>query len=108
VNGEQVISGRELHDFLEIKYKFTDYFKHKFEKFGMLENIDYTPISVEREIGTGKGLTDFIITLDIAKQICMLCENVFVLASDYHGKDYSRWLYTATTRAKKNLIIKIK
>jgi exodeoxyribonuclease-5 len=35
-------------------------------------------------------------------------ENVFVLASDYHGKDYSRWLYTATTRAKKNLIIKIK
>lgn len=34
--------------------------------------------------------------------------SVCVLADDYVGREYARWLYTACTRAKKELIIKVK
>ena len=43
-NGEQLVSARELHEFLESKQEFTNWFKNRIEKYGFLENEDFMTI----------------------------------------------------------------
>ena len=39
---EQLVSGRELHKFLESKTDFSDWIKAKIEKYGFIEDEDFT------------------------------------------------------------------
>jgi len=41
-NGESIVSGRELHEFLESKQDFSDWIKNRIEKYGFVEDIDFT------------------------------------------------------------------
>jgi phage anti-repressor protein len=68
---EQLISGRELHTFLEINEQYTHWISRMID-YGFAENIDYTPISEKRLIGHGKGLTDHILIISMAKEISMI------------------------------------
>ncbi|AKP70232.1 phage antirepressor KilAC domain-containing protein [Riemerella anatipestifer] len=71
-NGKQAVSARELHSFLEIKDKFTDWIKRMFE-YGFIENIDYQILSdFSEKIGRGRPSVDYALTLDCAKEISML------------------------------------
>ncbi|MSN85651.1 antA/AntB antirepressor family protein [Riemerella anatipestifer] len=71
-NGKQAVSARELHTFLEIKDKFTDWIKRMFE-YGFIENIDYQILSdFSEKIGRGRPSVDYALTLDCAKEISML------------------------------------
>ncbi|MDY3548563.1 antA/AntB antirepressor family protein [Riemerella anatipestifer] len=71
-NGKQAVSARELHTFLEIKEKFTDWIKRMFE-YGFIENIDYQILSdFSEKIGRGRPSVDYALTLDCAKEISML------------------------------------
>ena len=45
--GQQLVSARELHGFLEVKSRFNDWIKNRIEKYGFKENIDYTKILVQ-------------------------------------------------------------
>lgn len=72
-NGERVVNGRELHEFLEVNSKFADWIKNRITKYGFEENADYTTISNILENG-GRSL-DYIIKLDIAKEIAMVENN---------------------------------
>jgi phage anti-repressor protein len=67
--GENVVSARELHLYLEIKADFTNWCKRMFE-YGFEEDRDFTPI-LAKSIG-GRPSTDFALTLDTAKEIAML------------------------------------
>ena len=40
--GEQLVSARELHEFLESKQQFVDWIKNRIEKYGFIENEDFT------------------------------------------------------------------
>ena len=42
--GNRAVSARELHRFLEVKEKFTDWIRRMFE-YGFMENIDYQSLS---------------------------------------------------------------
>jgi len=68
-NGQQVVSARELHEFLEVKTDFTDWCKRMFE-YGFEEGRDFT--SYLGESNGGRPSKEFALTIDCAKEISML------------------------------------
>ena len=72
-DGKLLVSLRELHEKLGIKTQFTKWAIRMFE-YGFEENIDYIPVSQKRLTvqGNETTFTDYIITIDIAKEICMI------------------------------------
>lgn len=66
------VSGRELHDALGINTKYVDWFSRMCE-YGFVETQDYFPILRNRSDGLpGKPMTDHQLTIDMAKQLCMI------------------------------------
>ncbi|WP_209014002.1 antA/AntB antirepressor family protein [Clostridium perfringens] len=70
--GEQLVSGRELHDFLEVKTRFNDWIKNRIGKygFGFKNDIDYKKIVIGHK--RGQNIYDYIITIQLAKYICKI------------------------------------
>ena len=67
------VMGRELHDALEIKARYNDWFKRMCE-YGFDENSDYITLTQKRVTAQGNETTytDHQITIDMAKEICMI------------------------------------
>ena len=72
-NGEQLISAKELHEFLEVKSKFADWIKNRIEKYGFEENQDFVTLSKNLENG-GREI-NYILKLDMAKELSMVENN---------------------------------
>ena len=72
-DGKLLVSLRELHEKLGIKTQFTRWAIRMFE-YGFEENIDYIPVSQKRLTvqGNETTFTDYIVTIDMAKEICMI------------------------------------
>ncbi|CAI3512571.1 antA/AntB antirepressor family protein [Enterococcus cecorum] len=70
-NGEQLVSGRELHEFLEVNEKYTQWFKRMVE-YGFTENVDFIGLSEKSEKLGGRPRVDHAMTLDMAKEISMI------------------------------------
>ena len=72
-NGEQLVSGRELHEFLEVGTQYTKWFE-RMKEYGFVENTDFTAISQKRLTAQGNETTytDHAMTLDMAKEISMI------------------------------------
>lgn len=69
---EPVVSGRDLHEKLEIETPYKQWFDRMCE-YGFEDNKDYCTFLCNRSDGlAGKPRTDHIITLDMAKQIAMI------------------------------------
>lgn len=75
---EQIVSGRTLHKFLEVKTLYKDWIKRKLE-YGFTENEDYILVAQKRATNNPKNpeteITDHALKLDMAKEICMLEKN---------------------------------
>jgi anti-repressor protein len=69
-NGEIILSGRELHEFLDVKTKYADWFK-RMSEYGFEEETDYISLSQKRE-GNNATMFDHHIKLDMAKEIAMI------------------------------------
>lgn len=76
-NNEQIVSGRELYEFLEVKTQYTKWFERKVEKYGFIENIDFITISQKRLTAQGNETTynEHILKLSMAKELAMLENN---------------------------------
>ena len=72
-NGEIAISGRELHEALEVKTRYNDWFERMIN-YGFEENQDFTAITQKRVTAQGNvtNFTDHALTLDTAKEIAMI------------------------------------
>lgn len=72
-NGELEVSGRELHDFLEVGTKYPDWFKRMCD-YGFIEGIDYQSCfsNLGSEIHGGQNKVDHQMTINMAKELCML------------------------------------
>ncbi len=72
-NDTPTISGRELYEALGIKTQYTKWFARMCE-YGFAENIDYVAVSQKRLTAQGNEttFTDHAITIDMAKEICMI------------------------------------
>ncbi len=72
----QTISARELHEKLNIGTAFKDWFPRMAE-YGFVEGSDFKPLKIERVQMEGsrevrREVTDYNISVDMAKQICMI------------------------------------
>lgn len=67
--GDIVVSGRELHEFLEVKTAYKDWFPRMAE-YGFEEGIDFS--SFLSESTGGRPAQDHLIKVDMAKEISML------------------------------------
>ena len=74
-NGEQLVSARELHEFLEVGRDFTNWIKGRIEKYGFEEGKDYSPILANLVESTPRARMDYILKLDMAKEISMVENN---------------------------------
>ena len=71
-NNRPVVSARDLHNLLEVKTAYKDWFPRMCE-YGFTEGQDYCSFLSNRVDGLpGKPRQDAAITLDMAKEICML------------------------------------
>lgn len=73
-NGDQLVSARELYEFLGIKKRFSAWWKQYADMF--IRNEDYTGVPQGTPVIGGNGntqyLDDYAIKIDIAKHISML------------------------------------
>lgn len=69
------VSARELHEGLEIGTRFADWFP-RMASYGFEENADYILVTQKKETNNPKNpvteFTDYQISVDMAKQICMI------------------------------------
>ena len=70
-NGNSVVSGRDLHEFLEVKDNYTDWFK-RMVAYGFAENVDFIGLSEKSDKLVGRPRMDHALTLDMAKEISMI------------------------------------
>ncbi|MCI8313879.1 MAG: hypothetical protein HFH74_02270 [Lachnospiraceae bacterium] len=73
-SGEKVVYGMELHSVLVVKSKFADWVKNRLNDCDATENVDFCSFSKILEKG-GRPQTEYLIKLDIAKEMAMLERN---------------------------------
>lgn len=76
-NETEVVSARELYDKLKIKWRFSTWIKRYINKdndYGFVENEDYTPY-VYIHPQNNQEVQDYLLTLDMAKELCMLSKS---------------------------------
>lgn len=93
-NKIECVSARELYEKLEIKSRFNDWF-NRMREYGFVENEDYKAITQKKVTAQGNEseYTDYAISVDMAKQICMLQRNE-------KGMQYRRYLLDVERRFK--------
>lgn len=74
-NLEPLVSGRELHEKLEVKTPYKKWFDRMIE-YGFAENVDFSVLDKNVQDDTAFGgeriITEHVMTLDMAKQIAMI------------------------------------
>jgi anti-repressor protein len=89
--GNQAVDARELHKFLEVGRRFNDWIKDVLSIHGFKENIEYAKLAydihgkvigrplLKKEYSDNQAVTvyktEYILTLDCAKHICLLQRN---------------------------------
>lgn len=68
-NGKQTVSARELHEKLEVKTDFNNWLKRMLD-FGFVEGEDF--LSILTESTGGRPAMEYYISIDMAKEICMI------------------------------------
>ena len=71
-NGQQLVSARELYKGLDLKKRFSAWVNQNFQDF--IQNEDFTSVLSSTVVGNGavKPIKDYAITIDMAKQLCMM------------------------------------
>lgn len=70
-DGAQTVLGRDLHAFLEIGKDYSTWFKDMCQ-YGFIAGQDFTPKSGKTSEAGGRPRIDHIISLEMAKEICMI------------------------------------
>lgn len=76
-NNEQTVSGRDLHEFLEVGTQYSKWIERKVDKYGFVENIDFITVSQKRLTVQGNETTykEHILKISMAKELAMLENN---------------------------------
>jgi len=72
------VNARDIHTYLDVKTKFTDWIQRAIKKYDFIENIDYSSLLKNGKQTIGRGghnQIDYIVTLDMAKELSMLENN---------------------------------
>ncbi len=69
---ESLVDARELHEFLEVGDRFDQWIQRRIKKYGFVENLDFCTVLCRT---SGRPRTDYILKLDMAKELCMVENN---------------------------------
>ena len=72
--GEQTVSARELHEFIQSKQDFSTWIKARIDKYGFIENQDFIRIHKKMEANNAT-IIEYAITIDVAKELSMVEAN---------------------------------
>jgi anti-repressor protein len=70
--GNPAVSARDLHSFLESKQEFTTWVKARLQKYGFIEGTDFL---INLSKSQGRPVTDYVLSLDTAKELAMVEAN---------------------------------
>ena len=68
--GQHLVDGRELHEVLKVEKAFTTWMQTQLENIDAVEGEDFIPL--KEESTGGRPSVNYILTLDTAKEICMV------------------------------------
>jgi len=73
INGAEVnsVNARNIHTYLKVNTLFPTWIKRAIEKYDFVENEDYVSFVTDSK----SGKRDFIVSMDMAKELCMLENN---------------------------------
>lgn len=73
-NGEQLVSARDLHEFLEVKKDFSDWIKTYINniEYGFEEGFDYTIFKGNSTESMPRPRIEYILKIDMAKELAMM------------------------------------
>lgn len=100
--GSQVVSARELYEFLEVKAKFADWIKRRIIKYGFQQDTDYQEIKEDffsdlrksqPQSEMGRPTLDYALTIDMAKELAMVEGNA-------KGKEARRYFIACEKQLK--------
>lgn len=76
-NNEQLVDARELWIQLDVKRDFTTWIKGRIERYRFVENVDFMhSLNFPQNGGKlGRPLENYILTLDMAKELAMIENN---------------------------------
>lgn len=69
----QTVNARELHEFLEVKSRYNDWFKNRISEYDFNQHIDF--VSVTKNLVSGGKQIEHYISLDMAKELSMVERN---------------------------------
>ena len=83
-NDQQLVSARELHEGLQLTTRFSKWVEQNFKDFE--KNEDFTSVTGVTVVNNGakRELQDYALTLDMAKQLCMMSHSEL-------GKKYRKY-----------------
>lgn len=71
-DGSVAVDGRDLHEFLEVRERYTDWFRDMV-KYGFTENVDFIGFTEKTtKPQGGRPQTNHALTLDMAKELSMI------------------------------------
>jgi anti-repressor protein len=70
-----LINAREMHEFLDVGKKFADWIRYRIGQYGFLEGTEFFPILGKTSETGGRPATEYLLTIDVAKEIAMLENN---------------------------------
>lgn len=95
--GEKVVYGKDLHKELEVKTDFSTWIKRRFNECDAQEKADYDLLpKIEEQVSGAKHSIDYIIKLNIAKEMAMLERNE-------KGKQVRRYFIEVEKRYKESM-----
>lgn len=100
--GERLVSGRELHKCLKIQKDFSDWIKNQLSNVDAIKDVDYTTLKGKTSEVGGRPSVDYILTVDIAKEICM-CVGVSPRTNEETkklSKEYRKYFIECERRLK--------
>lgn len=94
-DGRRTVSARELHCFLGVTERFSQWFVKRVEKYDFIEGEDFTGVKTFTLVNNGGKieLDDYALTIDMAKELCMI-------QNSNRGKEARRYFISCEKKLK--------
>lgn len=69
---QSLVNARDLHAVLGVGKDFSNWVKSRIEQYDFIEGQDYSPNLANRSFGIGKPKTEYHLSLDMAKELCLV------------------------------------
>lgn len=97
IGGETInsVDARELHRWLDVGRDFSNWMRKRIREYGFVEGEDYSPVLANNTGKRGQPRTEYILTIDMAKELAMVERNE-------RGRQARRYFIECERRLRQN------